>query len=166
MTIVERPSPNRSPRKPGTPISAIVLHDTGGKNAEGALSWFAAPASGVSAHYVVGKDGAVYRCVADAEKAWHAGISTLWGVPDVNAYSLGVELVDDNDGDRYPDAQVEALIELLTDLCWTHRIPLHRVVGHQHIAIPPGRKVDPGDDLDWFLLLIAVGARLGARVAP
>lgn len=169
MTITNRLSPNVSRDAHGAPIArklvnAIVLHDTGGKTAEGALSWFASPASGVSAHYVIGKDGAVYRCVPDDLIAWHAGTSVLWGEEHVNRWSLGIELVDDHDGDLYPEPQVGALIDLTTDLCWRYRIPLNRVVGHEHIAVPRGRKVDPGDDMPWFVLLAAVGRRLAERL--
>ena len=39
MLIIDAPSPNRAPRH--QPISAIVLHDTGGKTAASALAWFA-----------------------------------------------------------------------------------------------------------------------------
>ncbi len=59
MTIHERLSPHRNARPPGAAIHAVVLHDTGGHTAESTLAWFEDPASRVSAHYVVGRDGAV-----------------------------------------------------------------------------------------------------------
>lgn len=146
-------SPNRSSRR-GVVIDAIVLHDTGGKTAASTLSWFASPASQVSSHYLIDRDGTVYQCVPEEEKAWHAGQSALWGRGEVNEFSLGVELVDDNDADRYPAGQLAALVDLCADCCRRYRIPLNRVVGHEHIA--PGRKSDPGRDFQWYDVLLRI----------
>jgi N-acetylmuramoyl-L-alanine amidase len=159
MTIIERASPNQSVRSAS--ISAIVIHDTAGKTAESALTWFESPTSQVSSHYVIDKDGSVYRCVPDARKAWHAGESVLHGVRDVNQYSIGIELVDDNDGDLYPAAQMLVVEELTAVLSETYQIPLNRIVGHQHISVPLGRKVDPGKDFDWFGFLASVAGLMG-----
>jgi N-acetylmuramoyl-L-alanine amidase len=166
VTITTRLSPHRQPRKAASRITSVILHDTGGKTAESTLSWFEAPQSKVSSHYLVGKDGRVWLCVPEEQRAWHAGISEneLWGEEDLNETSIGIELVDNNDADPYPDPQVVSLIELLADVCWRHKIPLHRVVGHQHIARPRGRKSDPGRDFDWFRVLAAVGAHVALRL--
>lgn len=161
MTIIEAPVPHKNRRPPVTSPDCLVLHDTGGKTAEGALAWFRDPASQVSSHYLIDKDGTIYRCVPEEERAWHAGHSELFGRPDVNSFSLGIELVDDSDVDAYPAAQLGTLIDLLVDLCRRYRIPLNRVVGHQHIA--PGRKGDPGPDFPWGSVLAQVGARLVAE---
>ena len=157
--IVERTSPHFSPRENGV-VNAIVIHDTGGKTAKGTLDWFSSLTSKVSSHYLIGKDGTVYRCVDEVNKAWHAGTSELWQDSNVNEYSIGIELVDDNDNDPYIEEQMSSLIELCTDLCHRYRIPLHRVVGHEHIAIPKGRKTDPGFDFPWFEFLNTLGARV------
>ena len=158
MDILERLSPHHRSRKSGSVISAIIIHDTGGKTAESALSWFERPGSGVSSHYVIGKDGVVFRCVPEDRAAWHAGVSSLFGKEQVNEFSIGLEIVDDNDADRYPDAQLTAVVELTADLCKRYGIPLNRVVGHQHIA--PGRKVDPGPDFPWEVFLLKVATLL------
>src|SRR5882672_653465 len=91
LTIIERPSPNFGTRH-GAAIDCLVIHDTEGPDAASAVSWFESPASGVSAHYVIDRDGTVYRCVADAARAWHAGASALGGRADVNTSSIGIEL--------------------------------------------------------------------------
>lgn len=157
IVVTEEPSagsPHQSPRR--VPISAIVIHDTGGKTAASALSWFAYPTSTVSAHVVIDRDGRIYRVVPDAQKAWHAGVSVLHGVANVNNYSLGVELVDNDDSDPYPDAQLNAAALWCARAAKLYRIPLNRIVGHDAICVPYGRKVDPGRDFPWVVFLDAV----------
>lgn len=156
MNIIEYPVLHKSKRKYSDFIGAIVLHDTGGKTAQGTLAWFNNPRSLVSSHYLIEKDGTIYQCVPDEEKAWHAGRSELFGVPDVNEFSIGIELVDDDDENVYPEDQMRALVELCAELVGKYEIPLHQIVGHEHICVPPGRKVDPGSDFDWFLFLLNV----------
>ena len=151
---------NYSARPAGARIGAVVYHDTGG-SVESALQWFANPVAGVSAHYVIARDGRVYGCVDEGMKAWHAGSSVLFGIPDLNAWSIGIELEDTRDaGDPYPVAQTEALLELATEISLRYRIPLNHHVGHAHIAVPRGRKVDPGADFDWYTYLNTLGGRL------
>ena len=158
-TIIQRPSPNRSSRRSVEP-NCIIIHDTGGKTAESALSWFDKSESQVSSHYVTGADGVIYQCVNEEAAAWHSGRSVLYGEENVNKISIGIELVDADDKSEYPDAQIESLVELVTDICVRRRIPLNRIVGHQHIAVPPGRKIDPGVDFPWWEFLLAVGSNV------
>ena len=163
MEIISKPSPNFGSRK-GAPINCIVLHDTGGKTAESTLSWFASENSKVSAHYLIDRDGLVYQCVPDDKQAWHAGVSELWGVKNCNFFSIGIELVDDDDQTPYTELQLHSLIQMCTDLCMKYTIPLNRIVGHEHIALPKGRKADPGIDLNWFELLAAIGSHVADRI--
>jgi N-acetyl-anhydromuramyl-L-alanine amidase AmpD len=116
--------------------------------------------SKVSAHFIIDKDGTVYQCVAEDKVAWHAGNSELWGVGNVNDYSLGIELVDDDDRDKYPEQQMDSLITLVTELVAKYKIQLNRIIGHQYIALPLGRKKDPGPDFPWYEFLNTLGARV------
>ena len=50
----------------------MVLHATAGSRS-GTLACFASPASGVSSHYVVAKDGDVWQMVEEDKLAHHAG---------------------------------------------------------------------------------------------
>ena len=74
----------------------IVIHYTAGGNAKGAVGWLCNPASKVSAHLVIGRDGSVTQLVPFDRVAWHAGISQWEGRTGLNAYSIGIEL--DNAG--------------------------------------------------------------------
>jgi hypothetical protein len=75
VAVIDRLTPvNYRPGRNGRTVRAIVLHITDGDTAAGALSWFRNPESGVSAHYVIDRDGTVYRAVAEADTAWANGI--------------------------------------------------------------------------------------------
>lgn len=147
--MVEKPSRNHSSRG-GEEIDTIVIHDTGSNSTAGALSWLRNPDSGVSAHYVVGKDGTIYHLVPDERAAWHAGRSSLHGErsPSVNARSIGIEIVNDGSGRTpFTDAQYASVRALVGYLSQTYQIPTQNIVGHKDVA--PGRKVDPAPNFAW-----------------
>lgn len=110
----------------------------------------------VSSHYLVNDDPpTVYRLVDESRRAWHAGDSSWQGNTQLNAASIGIEIV--NAGNRltpdgiewadYPPAQVDAVIALVKDIVRRHGIRPDRILGHSDIA--PLRKVDPGPKFPW-----------------
>jgi N-acetylmuramoyl-L-alanine amidase len=74
----------------------LVIHYTAGSSAAGAISWFQNPASRVSAHLVVARDGKITQMVPFNREAWHAGQSRWGSYAGLNFHSIGVEL--DNAG--------------------------------------------------------------------
>lgn len=111
----------------------------------------------VSAHFYVDRQGRVTQFVDTELKAWHAGESALGGVPDVNRFSVGIELEGDEVA-PYAEEQYAALERLLPELCRAHpRIAAPRVLGHEHVA--PGRKRDPGPLFDWERVRAALAER-------
>lgn len=148
--VLERPSPNFDARPDGVPVDMLVLHYTGMKGAEAALERLCDPASKVSAHYLVDEDGAVYGLVPERTRAWHAGQSCWRGLRDINARSIGIELVNPGHEHGYrdfPAAQMAALADLAIAVTSRHPIPPRHVLGHSDIA--PDRKLDPGERFDW-----------------
>ena len=149
----ERPSPNHGSRgEPPDmrPIDMLVLHYTGMQSAAAALDRLCDPEAGVSAHYLVEEDGALWRLVPEERRAFHAGVSFWQGGTNLNWVSIGVEIVNPGHewGYRpFPDAQMEAVELLCRDIAGRRRIPPYRVVGHSDIA--PDRKSDPGELFDW-----------------
>lgn len=143
-TIVEHPSPNFNDRKGA--VSHLVLHYTAMQTAESALETLSDPKSGVSSHYLVGKDGTVYRLVAEEKRAWHAGASYWSGQRDINTTSVGIE-IDNPSEEDYPQVQMDAVTALCRDIIRRHGITAHNVVGHSDVA--PARKQDPGHHFDW-----------------
>src|SRR6201986_3906171 len=114
MSLIAAPSPNFDARR--GPPDMIVVHYTGMQTGEAALERLRDPAAKVSAHYMIETDGRVFALVPEERRAWHAGVSFWKGERDVNAVSIGIELVNPGDEHGYrdfPDDQVEAVIGLL-----------------------------------------------------
>ncbi len=175
LVIIDRPSSNFDART--RPTDLVVLHYTGMQNADTALArltdpepragrypgpWQdvgidpATPLGRASAHYVVDEAGVVYRLVAEENRAWHAGVSSWEGEGDVNARSIGIEIVNGGHDFGLPDfseAQIDAVIALLREIMVRHAFDASRVVGHSDVA--PGRKLDPGERFPWARLAAA-----------
>ena len=139
------------------PIRCVIIHATKTGNIESPLGWLCDPKSQASAHFLIGRDGRVIQLVDEADTSWHAGLSTWRGMeyvnpksgnPTVNPCSIGVELVNLNDGkDPYPKAQFDVLVELVSGACIRHGVAIEDVIGHEDVA--PGRKTDPGPMFNW-----------------
>jgi N-acetylmuramoyl-L-alanine amidase len=110
----------------------------------------------VSSHYLVNDEPpTIYRLVDETRRAFHAGVSYWKGSTQLNASSIGIEIV--NPGERktasgvewvdFPKAQIDAVIELVKKVVAEHNIKGERILGHSDIA--PQRKVDPGPKFPW-----------------
>lgn len=157
LRLIDLPSPNHNERL--HPVDMLVLHYTGMVDGPAAIERLRDPASNVSAHYVVEEDGRIFKLVSEDRRAWHAGRSRWQGDEDLNSRSIGVEIV--NGGHEfglppYPDAQMDAVIELCRDILLRWPIPPVRIVAHSDIA--PDRKDDPGERFAWDRL---AGAGIG-----
>ena len=150
-------SPNFNDRPDDSIIDCIVLHSTVQRTLQDTVTLFLDPASKVSSHFVVGKDGTVVQMVSLTKRAWHAGVSCLDGVDSVNDYSIGIEMTNMNDGvDPYPDKQYLAVAKIIRRCRKSYDIPDRRIVSHAKIALPQGRKNDPlGFDFDKLKKLLA-----------
>jgi N-acetylmuramoyl-L-alanine amidase len=111
---------------------------------------------GVSSHYLV-RDHPVgiYQLVPEERRAYQAGFSSWKGQTQLNAASVGIEIV--NRGIRpgpgqapypdYPEDQIQAVIALVKDIAARHQIRPDHILAHSDIA--PQRKVDPGPRFPW-----------------
>jgi hypothetical protein len=100
--------------------------------------------NGVSPHYIIGRDGTIYRLVEDKNIAYHAGESKLSdGRTNVNNFSIGIEVVETK-SESPSAAEYAALKNLISYLKGKYNIK--HVLGHSDIA--PGRKDDPWN-FDW-----------------
>ncbi len=129
-------------------IDAVIIHSTynaAGKDSfslEGCIKQF--KDYGVSAHYIIGRDGKIYRLVDEANISYHAGKSSLPdGRTNVNSTSIGIEIITTKVSSP-TEAQYKAVVELVKDI--KSRYQIKYIQGHHQIA--PGRKTDPWN-FDW-----------------
>jgi AmpD protein len=157
-------SPNSDDRPTGMQPELIVLHGISlppGRFGEGWIDRFflnELPAVAdpffatiadlrVSAHALIGRDGALTQYVSFNRRAWHAGRSLYCGRESCNDFSVGIEL-EGTDDDPYMAEQYEALASLIGALRRAYpSLATAEIVGHSDIA--PGRKTDPGPGFDW-----------------
>ncbi|AQZ48569.1 N-acetylmuramoyl-L-alanine amidase [Paenibacillus larvae subsp. larvae] len=128
---------------------------------------------GLSSHYMINRNGDIYRLVNENRAGYHAGKGSLPGFPEytdkMNEYSIGIELfaigtweemsimmskenydLIDSSDIGYTDAQYRSLNLLLDDIYKRNPSVLkdrNHVIGHDEYA--PGRKTDPGSLFDW-----------------
>jgi AmpD protein len=136
-----------APNKPRT-IDTIVLHSsydaigTDSYSVSGVIAeWKDA---GVAPHYLIARDGQIYRLVKDENIAYHAGVSKVPdGRTNVNDFSIGIEILNTKT-DTYTDAQYISVKKLIASL--KEQYAIKYILGHDDIA--PDRKSDPWN-FDW-----------------
>lgn len=147
------PSPNFRKSTNKRKVKLIVIHATRTTKSASPLHWLTLKSSQKSAHYLIDLDGTVYQLVDENNVAWHAGNSRWKGMeeinprtqnPSVNNCSIGIELVNANDGIMpYPEPQVESLRALVGAICRERGISSENIV--RHLDVSPGRKTDPAN---------------------
>jgi N-acetylmuramoyl-L-alanine amidase len=163
VKLQRRDSPNFNKRPPGTRVSAIILHADAAQTVAQSLSWMMVRESRVSYHFLIGRLGDVYQLVDEEKRAWHAGVSSFAGKGDCNTYSLGVSFGNRNDGvEPYREDQLAAGVRLCADLVLKFpAITLERITTHAAVALPPGRKTDPGKLFPFAEFVARVGRLVG-----
>ena len=157
------PSPNCDDRPAGAIVELLVIHNIslppGEFGGPGIVDLFtnrldpqAHPyyreihGSTVSSHFLIRRDGELLQFVPCIRRAWHAGQSEWRGRGRCNDFSVGVEL-EGADDQPFTDSQYAVLANLTGVL--KRAYPIRDCVGHSDIAMPPGRKTDPGPHFDW-----------------
>lgn len=161
--LQRRQSPNWNARPAKARVDCIVLHADAAVTVAQSLSWMMARESKVSYHYLIGRMGDVYQLVDDEQRAWHAGVSSFKGKGDCNGYSIGVSFGNRNDGvEPYREEQLAAGVRLCADLMGKFPgITLERITTHAAVALPPGRKTDPGPCFPLQEFVARVGRLVG-----
>lgn len=133
---------------PGRSINSVIVHSTfnnsGGDKYDIDLVLKQFSTYGVSAHYVIGRDGTVYQLVDEKDNSYHAGKSSLPdGTTNVNSCSIGIEIMTSYT-ESPTEQQNKALLNLINGIKKRHAIKY--VLRHSDIA--PVRKTDPWN-FDW-----------------
>ena len=110
---------------------------------------------GGHAHYLVARNGAIYKILDPKYWANHAGVSMWNGLQGLSDYSIGIEL-EGYHNLPFSDAQYSSLRSLLNELQEKYEIEDRNVLEHYRVAYAEpnryhqskrrGRKLDPGID--------------------
>jgi N-acetylmuramoyl-L-alanine amidase len=111
----------------------------------------------VSAHYLISDEDPprIYGLVDESRRAWHAGPSYWRGHVNLNASSIGIEIVNPGfkltergrEWQPFDQRQIDLLIPLVQGIVRRHGIRPERVLGHSDIQ--PATKHDPGPQFPW-----------------
>lgn len=107
----------------------------------------------VASHLVIRRNGEVIQYASFNRLAHHAGISEFEKRENCNDFSIGIELEGyaDKPEEPYLEVQYQQLAKLTNAILDTYsEITLDRIVGHEDIGRPLGRKNDPGYTFDWL----------------
>ena len=129
-------------------VNSVIVHSTfnnsGGDKYDIDLVLKQFSTYGVSAHYVIGRDGTVYQLVDEKDNSYHAGKSSLPdGTTNVNSCSIGIEIMTSYT-ESPTEQQAQSLLALINGIKKRHTIKY--VLRHSDIA--PVRKTDPWN-FDW-----------------
>jgi N-acetyl-anhydromuramyl-L-alanine amidase AmpD len=114
-------TPNFWKGRKGWRPKAIVLHITDG-SLKSAINTITNPEKQVSYHYIVAKDGSIYKFVDIDDTAWHCGkvVNPTWELiiekTNPNFYTIGVAC-EGREGELIEVKQFIALVVLLTFIC-------------------------------------------------
>ncbi len=134
-------------------IRFLIIHYTGMQSARVSIKRLLDSRFKVSTHYMIDRNGVVFKMVDDNKVAWHAGKSKWKNCNNLNKYSIGIEI--QNKGhfknyQKYKKNQINSLVKLIKILMKKYKIQKENVLGHSDIA--PLRKLDPGEKFPWELL--------------
>ena len=120
-------------------VTTVVLHATAGATAQSSIDWLRKPLVLASYHYIIERDGTVFKCVPLSKKAWHCGISNGPDGRNVNAYSVGIAFANKNDGEPVTFEQTLSAQALIGQLRGQF-LQLEHITTHRLIT---SRKSDP-----------------------
>jgi N-acetylmuramoyl-L-alanine amidase len=145
-----RESPNHDARVGVARPDIVLLHYTGMESTAAALERLCDPQAAVSSHYLVFEGGTVWQLVAEARRAYHAGVSWWENSRDINSRSIGIEIGNPGHAFGYPEfpaRQIDTVIALCRDIVARNEMRPDRVLAHSDVA--PSRKQDPGEKFPW-----------------
>jgi len=136
-----RQTPNISARRI-RPLGIVLHHSAGSFN--GSVSWCMNPASKVSYHVLINRDGSRVRLAEDNHRTWHAGTSSFKGRSNCNDFMIGVSVSENTNTRELTNAEVESICEYIIPRIKKHSWPRDLSTITTHRFISPGRK----DDVD------------------
>lgn len=165
---------HHGPTREMSAVDLIVMHATAGESAMSSINYLNQVADKVASyHYVIDRDGLIYRMCPVTTVAYHAGDSG-WPNPvsyppgnggrSVNAQSVGISWANRDDGSEpLTRPQVSGALWLCAIYVGAGYVSTSRVVGHRDVS--PGRKSDPTPSampMDVWRALLSLYLREGS----
>lgn len=159
ITVEMINSGNFSRRPFGKKVDMVIIHATMTNRMNDVVNHFCDPKSGVSTHYLIGRDGRTVQLVPESKAAWHIGKSYFNGRKNLNGSSIGIHLVGDIDID-FTNEQYSACAELCAGIISKYDIKVENIVGCEHVSGEYAHKLrvikdsseirhDPGPKFNW-----------------
>ena len=122
-------------QRPMDNVEGMIIHHTGGRGeVSGVIDTLVR--RGLSAHFVVDRQGKVHQLMPEFQMAWHAGVRNKSKYRNHN--TIGVEVIANDDNDVLP-IQVEVTKRLIKSM--SERYGFDPTVGvHGHGEVAPGHK--------------------------
>ena len=98
------------------------------------------PASRVSYHAIVAKDGRRTVLADTDERTWHAGVSSWRNRRDLNSWSIGAAFEGDTNERVLGEDEMASMAEYLVPLMKRYELVIGDVTDHRTVS--PGRKDD------------------------
>jgi N-acetyl-anhydromuramyl-L-alanine amidase AmpD len=146
--IIRRSLPAHDMRD--TTHNYIILHYDSGGSINSVIRYLRRKHN--SYHYLIDRTGKIYNFVNPIMKANHAGVSETDSFAMFNWYSIGI-CFHNTPPQEYTEAQYNSAAWLIGILQkrWPD-ITTQRILGHENVAWPRGRKHDPGQQFNWIKL--------------
>lgn len=147
--MINRPLPIKKVERRDTTRNFIVLHYDGSGNYSSARRWLIKKRN--SYHYYIERSGRIIKLVDPKYQANHAGVSLWRTYLRMNKYSIGICL-QNKPPQSYTEAQYTSLTWLIKQMQNRFKdkdSTAHVILGHSDVAVPRGRKEDPGEHFDW-----------------
>lgn len=117
----------------------VVFHHSSGSEM-GTIDWISQSRSKVSYHYLICRDGEIWRFVEPTRAAWHAGKSVWKGRRGCNQFMLGISFAGDTYQRTLERAELDSAAWLINSLKGKFGWTLGDMTDHRQVS--PGRKND------------------------
>lgn len=145
------------------PPRATIWHETDGGTAKSTMDFLNSIAKEASYHYIIERDGTIYRFLDPGFIGWHAGKKAFSTNPEVqslirgegvNNFTIGVSFANMVFGEKLTYKQLESGLWLGQVLQQRYDYPARMNFGHKEV-VEKGYKSDPHElDMDrWRELL-------------
>lgn len=129
FSVYDMPTKKVSPGR--NRVEGVILHHTVDYGCEMDISYN--PNNEISAHVVIGSNGARYVLAPPTAITWHAGKSYMNGKRYCNNFTIGIEFEGNTCNYPLTEKQISSAIEYLLPIIRKYNIPLSNITTHKRV---------------------------------